>query len=195
MKRSLFAGLLCAAVAMPAAAQTIANVKVEPAAAKVGEPVKITANFDKAENPNCNVRVYFGDGATKDFKINQAKDVPMVTTHTFTKAGDMTVKVEGKTALPTLKCNGDTQSAVVKVAAAMPAAAAAPAAAAPMATKAAGPSCPEGWKLNAKSVSKKSGAYTCTAKAGTALPSAKLECPGELGYFENKAKGQLGCRP
>jgi hypothetical protein len=193
MKRSLFTTLLLAAMTLPAGAQTIANVTVEPAAAKVGEPVKITANFDDAATPNCNVRVYFGDGTTKDFKINQAKDVPMVTTYTFTKPGDMTVKVEGKTALPVFKCNGKTKSALVKVTAPAPAAAAAPAAA-PMA-KAGGPSCPDGWKLNAKSVSKKSGAFTCTAKAGSALPTSKLECPAALGYFENKAKGQLGCRP
>ena len=77
---------------------------------------------------------------------------------------------------------------LVKVAAPPPAAAAMPA-------KGAGPSCPDGWKLSAVSVSKKSGAYTCAAKAGTALPTAKLDCPAPLGYFENKAKGQLGCRP
>jgi hypothetical protein len=190
MKRSLFAACIFAAFALPATAQTIANVTVEPAAAKVGEPVKITANFDKAENPNCNVRVNFGDGVTKDFKINQAKDVPMVAMHTYTKAGEFKVRVEGKTALPVLKCNGVTKSALVKVAALAPA----PAAAA-MPAKAAGPSCPDGWKLSAASVNKKSGAYTCAAKSGTALPTAKLECPGALGYFENKAKGQLGCRP
>ena len=188
MKRSLFAACIFAVFALPATAQTIANVTVEPATAKVGEPVKITTNFDKAENPNCNVRVNFGDGVSKDFKINQAKDVPLVTTHAYTKAGDFKVRAEGKTALPMLKCNGVTMSALVKVAAPPPAAAAMPA-------KGAGPSCPDGWKLSAVSVNKKSGAYTCTAKAGTALPTAKLDCPAPLGYFENKAKGQLGCRP
>jgi len=33
------------------------------------------------------------------------------------------------------------------------------------------------------------------AKAGTALPTAKANCPAPLGYFENKSKGQFGCRP
>ena len=183
-----FAAVLCVALAAPATAQTIANVTVEPAAAKVGEPVKITATFDNAENPNCNVRVNFGDGVSKDFKINQAKDVPLVASHTYTKAGDFTVRAEGKTALPMLKCNGVTKSAMVKVVAPLPPVAAA------MPAKAAGLSCPEGWKLSAAGVSKKSGAYTCTAKAGTALPTTKPECPAPLGYFENKSKGQLGCR-
>jgi hypothetical protein len=187
MKRSLFAGLLLVAAALPAGAQTFSGVKVEPAAAKVGEPVTVTGTFDSAGNPNCNLRVEFGDGANKNFKINQEKDVPLVTTHVYTKPGNYKVQILPRTALPMLKCKGGDQSAMLKVEAPV-AAAAAPAA------KAAGPSCPEGWKLNAKSVSKKSGAFTCTAKAGTALPTAKLDCPAALGYFENKAKGQLGCR-
>jgi len=190
MKRSLFAGLICAVFAMTAGAQTLSGIKLEPATAKVGEPVKITGTFDSAGNPNCNLRVEFGDGKNQNFKINQEKDVPLVTTHTYAKAGSYKVQVLPRTALPMIKCKGGDQTAMLVVEAAAPAAAAA----APMAAKAAGPSCPEGWKLNAKSVSKKSGAYTCTAKAGTALPTARLECPGELGYFENKAKGQLGCR-
>jgi hypothetical protein len=33
------------------------------------------------------------------------------------------------------------------------------------------------------------------AKAGTALPTARLEWVASLGHFENKSKGQLGCRP
>ena len=189
MKSSLFALCLSTSLlALPAGAQIIANFKVEPSSAKVGEPVTVTANFDNAENPNCNVRVNFGDGVSKDFKINQAKDVPLVATHTYTKAGEFKVRAEGKTALPVLKCNGVTKSALVKVAALAPAAAAMPA-------KAAGPGCPDGWKLSAAGVNKKSGTYTCTAKAGTALPATKLDCPAPLGYFENKAKGQLGCRP
>jgi hypothetical protein len=186
MKSSLFALCLSASLlALPASAQIIANIKVEPSTAKVGEPVTVTANFDNAENPNCNVRVNFGDGVSKDFKINQAKDVPLVASHTYTKAGAFKVRAEGKTALPVLKCNGVTKSAMVKVAAP------APVVAAPLAT---GPTCPDGWKLNAAGVSKKSGAYTCTAKAGTALPATKPECPAPLGYFENKSKGQLGCK-
>ncbi len=117
MNRSLFAACLFAALTLPAAAQTITNVTIEPAAAKVGEPVKITVNFDKADNVGCNVRLFFGDGGKQDNKINQSKDVPKIVTHTYTKAGEYRVKAEGKTALPLPKCSGDTQSAMVKVAA------------------------------------------------------------------------------
>jgi PKD domain len=188
MKRFHFAALLLAAAALPAGAQTFSGVTVDPATVTVGQQVKITGTFDSAGNPNCNLRVDYGDGQNKNFKINQEKDVPLVTTHVYTKPGNYKVSILPRTALPMLKCKGGDQTAMLKVEAS------APTAAAP-AAKAAGPSCPEGWKLNAKSVSKKSGAYTCTTKAGTALPTAKLECPGELGYFENKAKGQVGCRP
>ena len=153
--------------ALPAGAQTIASIKVEPSTAKVGEPVTVTGTFDNAENPNCNLRVNFGDGVSKDFKINQAKDVPLVTTHTYTKAGNFKVQSRGQDGAADAQVQWRDRSAMVKVAApAAPAAAAMPA-------KAAGPSCPEGWKLSAAGVSKKSGAYTCTAKAGTALPAAK----------------------
>ena len=180
-------------MALPTAAQTIANVKVEPAVAKVGEPVTITASFDDAANPNCNARVHFGDGASQDFKINQLKDVPLVTRRTYAKAGSYNVRVEGKTALPMLKCVGKTVSAQLRVEAPPPPVAAKARAAG--AAGAAAPSCPEGWKLDAKSVSKKTGAFTCSAKAGTKLPMARMDCPGALSYFENKTKAQLGCRP
>ena len=187
MNRSLFAALLFASAALPIGAQTFSGVKVEPAVATVGQEVKITGTFDSAGNPNCNLRVDFGDGKNKNFKINQEKDVPLVTTHTYTKAGNYKVAILPRTALPMIKCKGGDQTATLKVEAPAPVAAAA-------AAKPAGPSCPDGWKLNAASVNKKSGAYTCTAKAGTALPTSKLDCPAPLGYFENKAKGQLGCK-
>jgi hypothetical protein len=186
---------LCSlAAALPTVvAQTIAGVTVEPAQAKVGEPVTITATFDDASNPNCNARVHFGDGASHDFKINQLKDVPLVTRRTYAKPGTYTVRVEGKTALPMLKCVGKTKSAVVKVVA--PPAPPPPPATSAAAAPAGAPECPSGWTLDAKSVNKKTGAFTCSAKAGTTLPMARLDCPGALTYFENKTRAQLGCRP
>ena len=50
-------------------------------------------------------------------------------------------------------------------------------------------------ELDKKSVNKKTGAYTCTAKAGTAAPASHAACPGSLSYFENSKKGHLGCKP
>jgi plastocyanin len=187
MKKILIALLSLAAIAVQA--QTLTGVKVEPAEAKVGEAVKITADFELKDNAtNCNVRVAFGEGDPEsDVKINQAKDVPLVLSHTYTKPGTYTVKVTPRNNMPMLKCTGKDKTAVVKVVAPV-VAVAAPAAAA-------GPVCPDGWKLDKKSVSKKTGAFTCTAKANTAAPAGKLACTGTLGYFENTKKGQLGCRP
>ncbi len=187
---------LAAALALPglASAQFIANVTVEPAQLKPGETAKITVNFDLAGSKaaNCGLRLHYGDGTTQDFKINQAKDVPLVTTRAWNAPGDFRVMAEGKSQGITLGCGGKNQEFFVKVAA--PAAAAKPAAAKPAAASAPAPRCPDGWMLDAKSVNRKTGAYTCTAKSGTKPPAAKLECPGDTGYFENTKRGQLGCR-
>jgi hypothetical protein len=185
MKNALFAALL-ACCALSAHAQTLTGAKIEPAEIKAGESATLTAAFDLKDNAvNCNVRVNFGDGSPEvNYKLNQAKDVPLVAPHTYAKPGTYMVKVEPRTKLPMLKCTGSDQTATVKVVPVVMAAAAA-----------AAPACPDGWKLDKKSVSKKTGAYTCTAKAGTAVPAAKLACTGDLGYFENRKKGQIGCRP
>jgi hypothetical protein len=166
-------------------AQTLKSVKVEPAQIEPGGKAKVIAEFDISGGVNCNVRVHFGDGQSKDFHVNQDKDAVATLEHTWAKAGTYKVKVEPKTALPKLKCLGDNQVATLAVVAPPP----------PPPPKAAGPQCPDGWKLAARSVNRKTGAYTCTAKAGTAAPAGKLECPGKLAYFENVKTGQLGCRP
>jgi hypothetical protein len=184
-----------------ASAQFISGVKIEPAEVKVGEPVKITVNFDDTGTPNCGMRINWGDGtSTQDVKINQKKDIPYVTTRNYGKAGTFTVTAEPKTQGIMSGCGRTNHTATVKVnevvaqAAAVPAKAAAPAAKAEPA-KAAGPSCPTDWALDAKSVNKRTGAYTCTAKAGTKLPETRLSCPGDLSYYENSKTGRLGCRP
>jgi hypothetical protein len=183
--------LLLALAAAPATAQTLKSVKVDPAAPKAGETVTVTAQLDLTENPNCGLHLHFGDGVSTTFKINQAKDGTVSATHTYAKAGSYTVMAEPKRVGAVLKCMGDNQRAMVTVAAAAakPAAAAAPAAA----TKP--PACPDGWKLAPKSVNKKTGAFDCSAKAGTPAPAARLDCPGSLSYFENTKRGLLGCRP
>lgn len=182
MSASNLSSLALCVLAAPAVAQTISGLKVEPAQPRAGEPVRVTVTFDNAESPNCNLRLHFGDGTNRDHKVNQAKDVPLVRSHTYAKAGEYTVKAEGKTALPMLKCPGANQTALVRVTAAVPVVAKAPI-------------CPGGWALNAKSVNRKTGAYTCAAKAGTAAPATKPNCPAPLSYFENKTRGQFGCRP
>ena len=188
MTKNHIVAALLACTAFAAQAQTLTGAAMAPAEIKAGESSTLTAAFELKDNAvNCGVRVNFGDGSPEvNFKLNQAKDVPLVAAHTYAKAGTYTIKVEPRTKLPTLKCSGGDKSTSVKVLpvvmAAAPAAAGAPA-------------CPEGWKLDKKSVVKKTGAFTCTAKAGTAAPAAKLACPGTLAYVENTKKGQIGCRP
>jgi hypothetical protein len=189
MKNLLIA--LLYAVVLGAQAQTLTGLSVSPEQPKVGDEVKITASFDvKDGGINCGVRVKISDGTAERYiKINQAKDVPMVLTHSFKKAGDYAVTVEPRSKMPTFKCSGEDRSAKVTVADAVVAkvASAAPASASK-------PACPEGWALDAKSVNKKSGAFACKTRPGTAAPATKLDCGGNLGYYENIKTGRIGCQ-
>ncbi len=186
--RAPLAAILLSGAALAASAQTLQGLKVEPARAKVGEEVKVTATFDISQGLNCNVRFEFGDGEQRNVVINQIDDATMVLRHRYAAPGTYTVNVLPRTAMPTLKCMGDDMHATVAVAGGSAAAAAPGKAAAPK------PSCPGGWTLDAKSVNKKTGAYLCRAKPGTAAPAERLACPNGLGYYENLGKGLLGCR-
>jgi hypothetical protein len=177
-------GALCLA-ASGVQAQKIEALKAEPAKAEVGQAVKATTSFEVTNNAiNCKVKLHWGDGQQVDFDVNQAKDIPLVLEHSYAKPGKYQLMVEGKGGK---KCLGKDQTASVEITA-KPAAAAASAASVATAS-----TCPKGWKL-VKGSAKKSGAYTCSAKAGTAIPEPKPTCPGDLTYFENTKKGQLGCR-
>ena len=129
MKKILLAALL-ACTALVAQSQTLTSAKMEPAEIKAGEKSTLTAAFELKDNAvNCNVRVNFGDGSPEvNYKLNQAKDVPLVAAHAYANAGTYTVKVEPRTKLPMLKCSGGDHTAMLKVVA--PVAAAAPGAAA-----------------------------------------------------------------
>ncbi len=192
MKPLNFIACVLSVVALSAHAQTVSGLKVEPAAPKVGEQVKITIDFTNADTPNCGMKIAMGDGRIEEGKINQAKDVPYVLTHTYAKPGSFTVVAEPKRVGTVLKCLGKSISKVVAVAAPV-AAAPAPAASKPVAAKPAA-LCPEGWTLAKPGQNAKTKAFTCNAKAGTKIPEPKLACPGDLTYFDNSKKGQLGCR-
>jgi len=188
--------VLAAATILPviAPAQTLTGLGVEPAQIKAGESVKVTVSFDVEGTINCGMRIHFGDGNTVDYKINQEKDVPLVTARTYASAGEYRLMAEPKTVGTTLRCGGKSQATTVKVAAvaAAPVEKASRAARPAKAPRAAESRCPAGWTLDKKSV-KKSGAFTCRAARGT--PAVKLTCPGDLGYFENEKKGLMGCQP
>ena len=210
MKKWIFAASALLAVSLQA--QTLSGLKTEPAQPKVGDAVKITLDFSNIETPNCGMKIVFGDGEATEAKINQTKDVPnYVLSHIYAKPGSYTVIAEPKRSGSSLKCAGKNITKVVTVAALpapvvapAPAAsatavvvAAAPAASAPVIkTQAAKPAalCPEAWTLVKPGQNTKTKAFTCTAKAGTQIPEPKLSCPGDLTYFDNSKKGQMGCR-
>ncbi len=192
MKYAIVA-LALGVAAVGASAQNLKDVKVDLTQAKVGQTVTATVGLDATGVPNCGLRVRWGDGAVTERKISDAKEIPFVTTHVYAQPGDYTVVVDPGKVGGSFGCVGKNVKTSVKVLAPVPVAAA-PAAAASAAKSAAGPTCPDGWKLNAKSVVKKTGAFTCNAKAGTAVPEKKPACPGDLTYFENSKKGLLGCR-
>ena len=183
-------------VATGLSAQTLKSIKLDEAQAQVGQTVTATVGLESTTAPNCGLRVRWGDGAVTERKINDAKEMPFVTSHTYTKAGDYNVVADPGRVGGSLGCIGKNANAMVKVVAPPPPPPPPPAAAASGAkVAAAGPSCPDGWKLDPKSVVKKTGAYGCTAKAGTATPDKRPACPGELTYYENSKKGTLGCKP
>jgi hypothetical protein len=191
---------LVAASATLVSAQTLTGIKTEPAQVKVGESVKLTANLDSKDGMiNCGLKFSWGDGTNTYEDLTSARDIPRIGSHSYAKPGTYTISVVPTKAGSSLKCSGKEQQSTVVVSAPAPApVAAAPAAPAPVAAapaKAAAASvCPAGWNLTKAGVNKKTKAFTCTAKANTALPEAKVSCPGDLTYFENAKKGQLGCR-
>ncbi len=177
-----------------AAAQTLMDLKIEPSQAVTGQTVTATIGLSDGA-ANCGLRFYWGDGRTVDVKVNDKTVFPLQLTHVYEKPGEFRAMAEGKKVTTHLKCLGTNLTRTVAVSA--PAPKPAPVASAPVAVapaKSTGP-CPEGWTLAPKSQNKKTGAFTCTAKPGTALPAVKTVCPGDLTYFENGKKGQLGCKP
>ena len=149
-----------------------------------------------SDSANCGLRFYWGDGATVDVRISDKAALPVTLTHVYEKAGEFRTMAEGKRVAAHLKCGGANIVRTVTVTGSAPVAPPVASAVAPAAsTKATGPSCPAGWKLDTRSANKKTGAYTCTAKAGTALPATRTDCPGDLSYFENVKKGKMGCQP
>jgi hypothetical protein len=113
----------------------------------------------------------------------------MVVTHSYAKAGTYHVTLGGRNVQNHPNCGGGEKAVDITVAdSGKPAAVAKPV---PM--KAADV-CAAGWKLSGK-LNAKTGAFACSAKAGTALPVTKAECKGDLTYFENAKKGQYGCKP
>lgn len=190
-------------------AQTLKGVRLDHPQIQAGQEVGATIDYSASGNVNCGMRVLWGDGSVNELRIQTEKDMAQQLRHAYAKPGNYEIVVDPQKIKSSLPCVGKKVRATVAVLAPVaPVAAPAPVAVAPAPTapppapaapavvmaKPLGPSCPEGWKLDAKSVVKKTGAYSCSAKVGTPLPAQRLNCPGELGYYENVKKGVLGCR-
>jgi hypothetical protein len=172
-------------------AQMIGGVTVSPATVKAGEPVTVTANVDVKGGNYCGFGVFYGDGKTIESYSDVNHPTPFVTTHVYDKPGTYSVSMGGRSVESHPNCGGGDKFATVTVTEGAKSAVAKPAAGAMARPTAV---CVAPWKLSGK-WNAKTGAYTCTAKAGTALPDPKPVCPGDLTYFENAKKGQFGCRP
>jgi hypothetical protein len=185
--------VLAAGFGVTAHAQLIGSVTASPTTVKVGEPVTVTANVDVVGGNYCGFSVFYGDATNADGYSDVSHPTPMVTTHVYAKPGTYTISMGGRSVESHPNCGGGDKFATVTVTEgakpAAPLAALVPAKPAVMATICVAP-----WKLSGK-LNVKTGAYTCVAKAKTALPDQKPMCPGDLTYFENTKKGQFGCKP
>lgn len=182
-------------LALGAQAQVLGTISVSPQSAKVGEPVKVTATIDVLNSNYCGFVVSYGDGTSLDGVSDAQTPGPFVSTHTYTKAGTYSVTLGGRNVQSHPNCGGGEKAARVMVVQASYGAAGQGAAVAETTAPSHAGSCPANWKLVPKSSNKKTGAFTCTAKPGTALPATNPPCPGDLTYFENAQKRLLGCRP
>ncbi|OYQ38869.1 hypothetical protein CHU94_15675 [Rhodoferax sp. TH121] len=176
----LVAALLAGAVH----AQVLGTITASSTTVKVGEPVTITANIDVINANYCGFVVGFGDGTFKDAVSDVSTPVPLVVTRTYDKPGSYHVTLGGKNVQNHPNCGGPERAVDITVTGAAKA----------VAPAKPGDVCEKPWKLSGK-YNAKTGAFTCAAKSGTALPAAKPTCRGDLSYFENVKKGQYGCKP
>jgi hypothetical protein len=192
MKRISWISLavLAAGFGAVAHAQMIGSVSASPGTVKVGEPVTVTAQVEVRGGNYCGFAVFYGDGKNIESYSDDQKPTPFVSTHVYDRPGTYSISMGGRHVESHPNCGGGDKFATVVVTEA-----AKPAAATPAKPGAGAASlCVAPWKLSGK-VNTKTGAYTCVAKANTALPEPKPLCPGDLTYFENTKKGQFGCRP
>lgn len=160
------------------AAGGIGSVKIEPAAAKAGQEVKVTVAAEGEAPGFCGLAIDFGDGDSRDIKIDSGEaKFPLTIAKTYAKAGNYSVKAYGKKITTHFACSGKAEAALTVAA---PAPAPAATAAAPAA-----PTCPTGYAL--KGAVGKAGDYTCKAR-----PLAPTACAAGLEAFA--AGDSLGCR-
>lgn len=160
-----------------------------PTATLVGgkATVKFTVSGVSDDADNCGIWVDYGDGDNPDTRVISKAEglLPRVFEHTFTKPGGFSVQAKGQRVKTIFGCRGDASTMVTILApgGAKPSQAAAKAVSAPVA-----PACPDGWQVQARSVDKKTGAFTCAPT----MPAKKIDCGPGLAYYESGSV--IGCR-
>jgi len=115
---------LAGVMAASAHAQMLGGLSVSPPAAKVGEPVTVTASIDVVSANYCGFIVFFGDGTSAESVIDVNKPSPFVVSHTYAKAGQFTLSLGGRSVQSHPNCGGADKMATVTITeAAKPAAA------------------------------------------------------------------------
>ncbi len=159
----------------------IGALKFDPSPAEAGKEVKITISAEGEASNNCGMVVHFDDGSeSRNIKIDGRENkFPVTIAKTYAKPGTYSIKAEGKKVTTHLPCVGKAEAKLTVEGAAAPA-------------KAAGPSCPEGWKMIGKPG--KAGNFGCKAGKGAMMPKEPMTCAAGLEPYANQKAKQLGCR-
>jgi hypothetical protein len=180
---SLTATLLLAFTGTAFAADHMLGIAAEPNPAKVGQAVKITVTGDTDPSVYCGMKINFGDGKDERKVVGEKEPFPRSVTYTYANPGTYTIRADGTKVDGRFGCTGKVMAQLVVEAPPKPAAA-------PAAKAAAGPACPEGYKLKGKAG--KAGDFTCAAGKGAKKPEKVMECGDKLEFFQTKTT--LGCR-
>jgi hypothetical protein len=109
MKTRFVAVWLC--VPQVLVAQTLAKVSFDQKRVAINQAVSVRVDFQNAEKPWCGLRINFGDGDTRDVRV---EEVPLSLTKAYAAAGTYTLSLEGKTLIRGIKsaapCGGELSS-------------------------------------------------------------------------------------
>lgn len=115
----LFTGFLLAFFVLSSvSAQELSGISIDPQEITIGKPVQITIDIKSQSNLACGVYIAYGDGSSERIRV-AADNLPLVVTHTYDRAGNFAISVEGKLQLrglsSVLPCFGATLTAALNV--------------------------------------------------------------------------------
>lgn len=170
----------------------IVGVKVDPPNIVAGGQAKITVEGE--DEGICGLRVEYGNGDVDVTRMAKDKDnFPRSFMHTFAGAGTFTITAKGGREGSTLGCLGEARATITVAAPPPPPPPPRPNRPPVSNAPPPEPSCPTGFVLNKKSITK-AGAYSCNATKGAQLPTSGMACPSGTAYYTNTAGTLLGCK-